>query len=75
MKKLLLVLAIGSLFAVACNDGGSSEETKAADSTATAPATVDSAAAPAPADSTAAPAATDTTKKAVDTAKAATKKK
>jgi hypothetical protein len=74
MKKLLLVLAIGSLFAVACNDGGSAEAEKT-DSTAATP-TVDSpAVAPAPAtDSAAAPApATDSTKKA-DTTKAAKKK-
>jgi hypothetical protein len=70
MKKLLLVLAIGSLFAVACNDGGSSEEKAATDSAATAPATVDTAAATAPADTTAPAAAVDTTKK-VDTAKKA----
>jgi hypothetical protein len=68
MKKLLLVLAIGSF--VACNDGGSAEADKtAADSTA--PATVDTAA-PAPMADTTAPAAVDTTKKA-DTTK--TKKK
>ena len=64
MKKLLLVLAIGSLFAVACNDGGSADAEKTADSTATP--TVDSNAT-APADSTPAPVA-DTTKK-VDTLK------
>jgi hypothetical protein len=62
MKKLLLVLAIGSF--VACNDGGSAEETKAADSTA--PATVDSTPAPAPVDSI--PAPVDSTKK-VDSVK------
>jgi len=66
MKKLLLVLAIGSLFAVACNDGGSAEAEKT--DTAAAPATVDTAAAPAPAmDTTAAP--VDTTKKADTTKK------
>jgi hypothetical protein len=67
MKKLLLVLAIGSLFAVACNDGGSADTEQKADTTATTPATVDSAATAAPADSTPAPVA-DTTKK-VDTLK------
>ena len=66
MKKLLLVLAIGSLFAVACNDGGSAETETKADTAATTPATVDSAATT-PADSTPAPVA-DTTKK-VDTLK------
>jgi hypothetical protein len=40
MKKLLLVLAIGSLFAVACNDGGSADTENKQDTTATAPATV-----------------------------------
>jgi hypothetical protein len=66
MKKLLLVLAIGSLFAVACNDGGSAEAEKtAADSSATP--TVDTAA-PAPTMDTTAPAAVDTTKK-VDSVK------
>ena len=61
MKKLLLVLAIGAF--VACNDGGGSEETKAADSSAT---TVDSnATKPAPVDTTK---ATDTAaKKPADT--------
>ena len=58
MKKLLLVLAIGAF--VACNDGGSADETKA-DSTAPA---VDSTPPPAPVDTTA---HADTTKKA-DTA-------
>jgi hypothetical protein len=67
MKKLLLVLAIGSLFAVACNDGGSAETEQKADTAAAAPATVDSAATTAPADSTPAPVA-DTTKK-VDSVK------
>jgi len=69
MKKLLLVLAIGSLFAVACNDGGSAEAEKT--DTAAAPASVDTAAAPAPGmDTAAAPApATDTTKKADTTKK------
>ncbi len=64
MKKLLLVLAIGSLFAVACNDGGSADTENKTDTAAAAPATVDSAATPA-ADSAVAPApAADTTKKA-----------
>jgi hypothetical protein len=75
MKKLLLVLAIGSLFAVACNDGGSAETEAAKDSTATT--TVDSTATqatPAPADSTAPAPAADTTKK-VDSVKTTTKKK
>jgi hypothetical protein len=67
MKKLLLVLAIGSLFAVACNDGGSADAEKTADSTATP--TVDTAA-PAPTVDTAAPAQpVDTTKKADTTKK------
>lgn len=62
MKKLLLVLAIGSF--VACNDGGSAEAEKTADSTVTP--TVDSTPAPAPvADSTV---AVDSTKK-VDSVK------
>ncbi|HEX6432254.1 MAG TPA: hypothetical protein VF008_31395 [Niastella sp.] len=65
MKKLLLVLAIGSF--VACNDGGSADAEKTADSTATP--TVDTAAAPAPAIDTTAPAAVDTTKKADTTKK------
>jgi hypothetical protein len=66
MKKLLLVLAIGSLFAVACNDGGSAEAEKtAADSAAQQP-TVDTMATP-PADTTAH--AVDTTKKADTTIK------
>lgn len=61
MKKLLLVLAIGSLFAVACNDGGSEGTEQKADTTA--PATVDTAA-PAPATDTTAPAPmADSTKK------------
>ena len=64
MKKLLLVLAIGSF--VACNDGGSADAEKTADSTATP--TVDTAA-PAPAIDTTAPAAVDTTKKADTTKK------
>ena len=62
MKKLLLVLAIGSF--VACNDGGSAGAENTADSTP-AP-TVDSTPAPVAADST--PVAVDTTKK-VDTLK------
>jgi hypothetical protein len=67
MKKLLLVLAIGSLFAVACNDGGSAEAEKTADTTATTP-SVDTAAMPAPsADTATAP--VDTTKKADTTKK------
>lgn len=50
MKKLLLVLAIGSLFAVACNDGGSAEAEKtAADSAANQTPAVDSNAAQTPA--------------------------
>lgn len=50
MKKLLLVLAIGSLFAVACNDGGSAEAEKtAADSAAAQTPAVDSNAAQTPA--------------------------
>jgi|GEM_PF-6876063 len=71
MKKLLLVLAIGSLFAVACNDGGSADTEQKTDTAATAaPATVDSAAAPATTDSAAAPApAADTTKKVDSTKK------
>ncbi|WP_207513397.1 hypothetical protein [Longitalea luteola] len=68
MKKLLLVLAIGSLFAVACNDGGSAEAEKTADTAATAPTTVDTTAAPAPTVDTAA-ATVDTTKKADTTKK------
>ena len=60
MKKLLLVLAIGSF--VACNDGGSAEAEKTADSTGT---TVDTAA-PAPTVDTTV-VTTDTTKKVVDT--------
>jgi len=64
MKKLLLVLAIGSF--VACNDGGSADAEKTADSTATP--TVDTAA-PAPLVDTTAPAAVDTTKKADTTKK------
>jgi hypothetical protein len=64
MKKLLLVLAIGSF--VACNDGGSAEAEKTAtDTTATTP--VDTAA-PAPTVDTAAH-ATDTAAKKVDTLK------
>ena len=67
MKKLLLVLAIGSLFAVACNDGGSAEAEKtAADSAATQP-TVDTAATQPTVDTTAH--AVDTTKKADTTIK------
>ena len=68
MKKLLLVLAIGSLFAVACNDGGSAETDTKADTTA--PATVDTAApAPAVADTAAPAPMADTTKKADSTKK------
>jgi len=64
MKKLLLVLAIGSLFAVACNDGGSADTENKTDTAAATTPAVDSAAATTP-DSAAAPAATvDTTKKA-----------
>ena len=64
MKKLLLVLAIGSLFAVACNDGGSADTENKQDTTATTPATVGDSTATA-GDSTATPApAADTTKKA-----------
>ena len=67
MKKLLLVLAIGSLFAVACNDGGSAEAEKtAADSAAQQP-TVDTAAQQPTVDTTAH--AADTTKKADTTIK------
>jgi hypothetical protein len=63
MKKLLLVLAIGSF--VACNDGGSAEAEKTADSTAT---PVDTAAvAPTPVDSTATP--VDSAAKKVDSVK------
>ena len=63
MKKLLLVLAIGSLFAVACNDGGSADTENKTDTAAATTPAVDSAAATP--DSAAAPAATvDTTKKA-----------
>jgi hypothetical protein len=66
MKKLLLVLAIGSLFAVACNDGGSAEAEKtAADSAATQ--TVDTPATQPTADTTVH--AVDTTKKADTTIK------
>lgn len=65
MKKLLLVLAIGSLFAVACNDGGSAEAEKTADTTATQ--SVDTAAMPQPTVDSAAIA--DTTKKADTTQK------
>jgi len=60
MKKLLLVLAIGSLFAVACNDGGSAETEVKADSTAP---VVDSTPAPTVADTTAPAPVADTTKK------------
>lgn len=49
MKKLLLVLAIGSLFAVACNDGGSAEAEKTAADSAAQQTTVDSGAAQQPA--------------------------
>ncbi|OQP43092.1 hypothetical protein A4H97_13185 [Niastella yeongjuensis] len=66
MKKLLLVLAIGSLFAVACNDGGSADTEQKADTTAPA-ATVDTAAA-ATVDTAAPAPVADTTKK-VDTTK------
>ena len=69
MKKLLLVLAIGSLFAVACNDGGSAETEQKTDTTATAPATVGDSTAQAPADSVAPAAAADTTKKVDSTKK------
>jgi len=67
MKKLLLVLAIGSF--VACNDGGSADTEGKTDSAA-APATVDSATAPAPTVDTAAaaPAAADSAAKKVDSA-------
>jgi len=66
MKKLLLVLAIGSF--VACNDGGNADAEGKTDSAAT-PATVDTATAPAPTvDSAAAPAATDSAAKKVDSA-------
>ena len=64
MKKLLLVLAIGSF--VACNDGGNTDAEGKTDTTA-APATVDTTAAPAPTvDTTAVP--VDSTKK-VDSVK------
>ena len=63
MKKLLLVLAIGSLFAVACNDGGSADTENKQDTTATTPATVGDSTAQAPADSVAPAPAADTTKK------------
>jgi hypothetical protein len=69
MKKLLLVLAIGSLFAVACNDGGSADTESKTDTTATAPATVDSAAAATTTDSVAPAPMADTTKKADSTTK------
>ena len=62
MKKLLLVLAIGSF--VACNDGGSADAEKTADSTATVDTT-----APTPIVDTTAPSAVDTTKKADTTKK------
>jgi hypothetical protein len=62
MKKLLLVLAIGSLFAVACNDGGSADTENKTDTAAAA--TVTDSAATAPADSMAPAPAADTTKKA-----------
>ncbi|AEW00683.1 hypothetical protein A4D02_12060 [Niastella koreensis] len=65
MKKLLLVLAIGSLFAVACNDGGSADTENKQDTTAAAP-TVDSAAAATPDSAAATTPAADTTKKKVD---------
>lgn len=52
MKKLLLVLAIGSLFAVACNDGGSAEAEKTAADTAATQPTVDTAATQPTADTT-----------------------
>ena len=69
MKKLLLVLAIGSLFAVACNDGGSADTEQKTDTAAAAtPATVDSAATPATDSAAPAPAA-DTTKKVDSTTK------
>jgi hypothetical protein len=65
MKKLLLVLAIGSLFAVACNDGGSADTEAKTDSAATTPTTVgDSAAVTATPDSATAPMpVADSTKK------------
>ena len=65
MKKLLLVLAIGSF--VACNDGGSAEADKTAADSTTAP-TVDSTP-PAPVADSTAPVAVDTTKKADTTKK------
>jgi hypothetical protein len=65
MKKLLLVLAIGSF--VACNDGGSAEADKTATDSSATP-TVDTAA-PAPMADTTAPAAVDSTKKADSTKK------
>jgi len=63
MKKLFLVLAIGSF--VACNDGGSADQTKS-DSTATP--TVDTTA-PAAADTTAPAPVADTTAKKDTTVK------
>ena len=69
MKKLLLVLAIGSLFAVACNDGGSADTENKTDTAATAPATVTDSAATAPADTMAPTPAADTTKKVDSTKK------
>ncbi|MFT3822457.1 MAG: hypothetical protein QM731_01005 [Chitinophagaceae bacterium] len=62
MKKFLLVLAIGA-FVASCNDSGSTQETKAADTPAVAaPDTTAK-----PVDTTAK--AVDTTAKAVDTTK------
>lgn len=69
MKKLLLVLAIGSLFAVACNDGGSADTENKTDTAATAPSTVTDSAATAPADTMAPAPAADTTKKVDSTKK------
>jgi hypothetical protein len=60
MKKLLLVLAIGSF--VACNDSGSADEPATDTTTTAAPAPVDTTATN-PADTTHA----DTTKKPADT--------
>ena len=67
MKKLLLVLAIGSF--VACNDGGSAEAEKTAADSAAVTAPADSAAVtPAPTVDSSAH-ATDTTKKVDSAAK------
>jgi len=65
MKKLLLVLAIGSF--VACNDGGSAEAEKTAADSAAAQPTVDTTATQPTIDTTAH--AADTTKKADTTIK------